>query len=433
MAGKRLTQEEFITRSKLKHGKDKYGYHLVNYINSDINVDIFCNDCGNCFKQKPRHHMDGSGCKNCFRKRNKENHPSRFTKEKFVEKSRKIHGEDYGYDLVNYINDATEVDIYCRKCNKYFKQVAGKHMSGSRCIDCIHRERTKTTAEFIKEAIEKRGEEFFDYSRVNYINAKTEIDIFCKKKHGWIKITPNNFFNKNYGCPECGKEMMTRKLLKGTTPKTTKEFIVDAKKIHGEEFIYDHVNYTHCAVEILIGCRKHGLFYQRPNVHLQGKGCPKCNMSKGERVIIRYLEENNIEYKFQEKVTGLNVNSRFDFYLTRFNEQWFIEFNGGQHYYPVSFGSKKENAGFDNFYRFIKNDDLKLHWTQQNSQNLLIIPYWEIKRIPEILDIFFSGKMPIFSEPPQKVKDYQFIREKISKEGLNEENLKILKSIEIKP
>lgn len=39
--GKKLTNEEFIKRSKLIH-KDKYDYSLVNYVNYLTKVKIIC-------------------------------------------------------------------------------------------------------------------------------------------------------------------------------------------------------------------------------------------------------------------------------------------------------------------------------------------------------------------------------------------------------
>ena len=39
-----------------------------------------------------------------------------MTKEEFIEKAIKIHGDKFNYDLVEYINSKTKVKI---KCNKY--------------------------------------------------------------------------------------------------------------------------------------------------------------------------------------------------------------------------------------------------------------------------------------------------------------------------
>lgn len=60
---KKLTTEEFINKSKLKHG-EKYDYSLVNYINNSKKVIIICEKHGE-FIQAPNCHLNGSGCITC--------------------------------------------------------------------------------------------------------------------------------------------------------------------------------------------------------------------------------------------------------------------------------------------------------------------------------------------------------------------------------
>ena len=56
----------------------------------------------------------------------------------------------------------------------------------------------------------------------------------------------------------------------------TKDFIEKAIKVHGNKYDYSLVEYTTCKAKNKIICRKHGIFEQNANNHLQGKGCPKC-------------------------------------------------------------------------------------------------------------------------------------------------------------
>ena len=57
---------------------------------------------------------------------------------------------------------------------------------------------------------------------------------------------------------------------------TTKEFIEKARKIHGDKYDYSKVNYTKNNVKVCIICPEHGEFWQRPDKHLAGHGCPNC-------------------------------------------------------------------------------------------------------------------------------------------------------------
>lgn len=56
----------------------------------------------------------------------------------------------------------------------------------------------------------------------------------------------------------------------------TEEFILKAKKIHGDKYDYSKVNYVNNTTKVCIICPEHGEFWQTPSNHLCGKGCIKC-------------------------------------------------------------------------------------------------------------------------------------------------------------
>lgn len=65
---------------------------------------------------------------------------------------------------------------------------------------------------------------------------------------------------------------------------TKKEFIVKAKKVHGNKFEYTFVEYINSKTKIKISCVKHGIFEQTPNDHLTGYGCRKCQYEKTSKM-----------------------------------------------------------------------------------------------------------------------------------------------------
>lgn len=65
MKGVKLTQEEFITKAKLRHG-EKYDYSKVLYSNMYKKVCIKCMIHGE-FWQRPLDHLNGSNCPECVR------------------------------------------------------------------------------------------------------------------------------------------------------------------------------------------------------------------------------------------------------------------------------------------------------------------------------------------------------------------------------
>lgn len=74
---------------------------------------------------------------------------------------------------------------------------------------------------------------------------------------------------------------------------TTEEFISKAKKVHSNTYDYSNSIYIKSKEKIIITCPIHGNFRQKPNSHLQGQGCPKCN--KPEKLdTTKFIEKANI-------------------------------------------------------------------------------------------------------------------------------------------
>lgn len=63
--------------------------------------------------------------------------------------------------------------------------------------------------------------------------------------------------------------------------KTIKEFIAEARKVHGDKYDYSKVNYVNNFSDVCIICPVHGEFWQTPKHHLKECGCGEC--SKIER------------------------------------------------------------------------------------------------------------------------------------------------------
>ena len=191
---RRKVKEEFIRESKEIHG-DKYDYSKVEYKNATTKVIIICPIHGD-FLQTPDKHLRGQGCKICGGNK-------QLTKEEFIEKARKIHGDKYDYSNVNYINMKTKVIITCPKHGD-FPQTPNKHLSGRGCRECQYEKVSELhkldTKEFIKRAREIHGDKY-DYSKVKYVGYDNEVIIICPK-HCGFKQTPHVHFLGS-GCPKC--------------------------------------------------------------------------------------------------------------------------------------------------------------------------------------------------------------------------------------
>lgn len=133
---------------------------------------------------------------------------------------------------------------------------------------------------FIDKANKKHGC-FFDYSKTKYKNPQTKIKIICPI-HGEFEQYPYTHL-KGKGCPKCHLDSLK---------KTTRQFKVDAKKIHGDKYDYSKTEYEGAFAKVKIICPKHGEFEQRANDHVnQGKGCPLCSVETSKKGLNNFIEE----------------------------------------------------------------------------------------------------------------------------------------------
>ena len=128
-----------------------------------------------------------------------------------------------------------------------------------------------TTESFIEKAKNVHGNRY-DYSKVNYDGTLKKVCIICHE-HGDFWQTPHNHISRKQGCPKCG----------GGSLKENQGFIDDAIKIHGNKYLYDKIKYIGNKNKVCITCPKHGDFWQTPNSHLTGHGCPLCKAEETKK------------------------------------------------------------------------------------------------------------------------------------------------------
>ena len=187
---KKLTTNEFIDKVKKIH-HNKYDYSLVNYIDCCYNkIVIICPIHGN-WEQMPNNHISGDGCPNCYGTK-------KLTSEEFIIRSNHIHNNKYTYTDVDYINSKTRVMITC-PIHGMFEQTPNHHLRKRGCPNCRVNKKSNTL-DFIKKSNIIHNNRY-DYSKVDYVNNSTKVDIFCHK-HGIFKQNPNAHLC-GQGCSLC--------------------------------------------------------------------------------------------------------------------------------------------------------------------------------------------------------------------------------------
>lgn len=303
----------------------------------------------------------------------------RLTNLEFIEKAEYVHGKKYDYSKINYTRSHDKVEIICFKHGSFW-QIANDHLNGNGCSLCSGHNVSETSLElFINRSKAIHGD-IYSYSDVNYVNATTKVDIICKK-HGKFSQVPYSHW-RGSGCPKC----KVLKLRHDRT-KTTQQFIEDAVKVHGNIYDYSKTEYTGASKKVSIICPKHGEFFKSPIGHVANKqGCPKCRASTGELIIMRWLEENKINYIPQKSFSDCrnpktNYPLKYDFFIPDLNI--LIEYDGKQHFERSCFSKhfKTQKELEETQFR----DKVKTQYSEKNGFKLIRIPFKEKPNIKTIL------------------------------------------------
>lgn len=304
----------------------------------------------------------------------------RANEKSFIENASQMHNGKYQYDKVKYVSNLTKVTITC-PIHGDFQQSPSNHMSKKGCPQCgkINRvdKRRKPQQQFISDLVKIHGTKY-DYTMVNYRSNTDRIIIRCQVHGPFEQIAGHHL--RGHGCPQCAAESTAH-----LKRKTTEEFILAARAIHGNLYNYDKVIYVRSDKPVIITCSIHGDFSQRPTGHLFDKnGCPQCGKkkSKGEKATALVLQSLNIDYSEQYSIPQLS-NKWYDFYFRYNDHHWLIEFDGEPHFRYVDFF----HHGSDEDFQDRREVDVKKTIVAlENGYHIIRIDYTQIDNIRSHID-----------------------------------------------
>lgn len=335
------TIDELELKCREIHG-DKYEYDWSTYTKMTNKMRIVCSEHGEFWQSLHEHINKKQGCKYCSIKNKKivrgKNKNKKLTVDEYIDLCNKKWKNKFKYPCIKdeYQNLSSKITVICPIHGKT-TQTASVHLNSKfGCKECAVKNQkenqTRTTDEFIFEAKKIHGDKY-DYSKVEYVDCHTKVCITCPK-HGEFWQTPANHLSGN-GCPKCGYEKTI-----SSNQYTTETFICEAKKIHGDKYNYSKVEYIDSKTKVCIICPQHGEFYQSPDKHLQGEGCPKCGnqVSNAENEIFEFccnhLGVENVEQGNREMIKPYEL----DIFLPTLNIG--IEYNGLR-WHSEKFGKDK--------------------------------------------------------------------------------------------
>jgi hypothetical protein len=310
------TTDQFIADAIKVHG-NKYDYSKVDYNGNSKKVIITCKEHGDYLKA-PDKHLAGQGCRIC-------KGYIQLTQQSFIDRAKKTHGNLYDYSKCVVKSKKDKVTIIC-KIHGSFEQLPSNHYKGQGCPQCGQLSRGTSQRysldEFLQTIQTVHGDRY-DYSKVNYINSQTKIDIICKR-HGMFQMKANSHFN-GQGCPKCGRIEANKNIA-----LDYETFIIRASEVHGSSYIYDESSYSKLTSKMRILCAEHGWFHQTPHSHISMQsGCPKCGKLKAaqacklswNKVLSLFRETHGDKYQY-DKATYSDVSTKMKITCSKHGDFW---------------------------------------------------------------------------------------------------------------
>ncbi|MDN6569807.1 MAG: hypothetical protein L0L22_02310, partial [Staphylococcus equorum] len=248
--------------------------------------------------------------------------PKKLTTEEIDKRIKELTNGEYLL-LGEYVNSYTKIQIKHNICGNTYKVTWGSFQQGSRCPRCSGVEKLDN------QEIDKRMFELTngEYVRIgDYINSNTKIQvkhILCGNQY---KVAWDSF-RAGSRCSRCfGNEKLDNQEIDKRMYELTKNEYLRLG------------NYVNSYTKIQI---KHSLCrntYEVKWSHFQqGRRCPKCNESKGEKTISDILNSLNIKYTTQKRSPECKYKHTlpFDFYAYNKKSKLLIEFDGIQHFKSI--------------------------------------------------------------------------------------------------
>lgn len=371
----KLTQEQVDYNINIKCKELNISVHKpVIYKNVETKLCFKCNNCKNVWDISYHHLMyGGTKCVicNCIKTTKK------LTFEQII---KNINIKNNKIEILDkeYINTKTKMSCRCSKCGNEFIASYSDIMNSSKINGCVKCEKKKNTPKKCKSTDEYK-KDVFNVHKDNiivlgeYTKSYNKIKVKCNTcEHEWE--TEATAILKGYGCSKCGHEKNRKSTVKNITWLKEKIFDVHGDRIEIIDGVYYNIN---------------SVFKMKCNIcehewsvtanSLKTRGCPCCNISKGELKIKKYLDILNIKYIQQYIITQKTPKggtTSFDFFIEDLNTA--IEYDGKQHFEPIKYW-----GGLKKFNDQKETDIFKKDYCIKNGIRLIRIPYYEFDNINE--------------------------------------------------
>lgn len=451
---RRLKNEKRFLELGKKIHNDKYDYSQVNYKDSKTKVIIKCKDCGTVFLQTPVSHLQGHGCPKCaqeiinkkaskidweskknelqnlimsgktfteigqyfgvsghqvgiiakrygFKKLGNINKIEKLRKEITIDKiplSELAKKYNCTYQAIFYLAKQYNIDIPSKETISY------KDIPKDELVSFLYREKSIADISKIYNTSQDIIRNSIRYHKINLSKIKHDINLK-------ISISISELISKGFTNNKISKELS---ISFWRVKEIEKEFdLVPNPSGHNNYvkedleryLIEEKLTYWEISAKYYNGVHPDSIFHAAKRF---GINVPESTnkYSRGESFVLQYFEDSNIKsfssHVKISKISGRNKHFvEIDFILEIDNLEYWIEYNGRQHY---EFSDDFFHGNIENFLKQKERDQNVRDYCKENNIHLIEIPYIydTYRKIKEFLD-----KVILQGIDPNKLIDYK--------------------------
>lgn len=299
--------------------------------------------------------------------------------------------DDITLDKKYHLSFAEYIRVKCPYCKKEYDIQTGQFKNGSKCNFCCHKYEN-SFAYHIEVELNLNINDVWDFEKntINpyYMSKNYNGKVWLKclnKKHDNYEVFCSNFA-KGHRCKECGKEKRIKSRLETekVKRKNNEAELRCLVEKEGYKYFECEMRRTTNRTEkfIKVQCpSSHEPYWVRMYDFKRGNRCVCCNITRGERKIMNWLDKNGIKYIYDQTyfkdLIGVGGGLlRPDFILPDY-KIW-IEFDGEQHYKVIS--------DYFDFKTIQAHDKIKNEYAKENGYTMIRISYEDMEKIDKILE-----------------------------------------------
>lgn len=303
----------------------------------------------------------------------------KLTEQEFLDKVRNAHGGRVKVTSA-YIHTRLKIDLQCSACDLKWSAVAASIVRGIGCPGCGAMKAKDTikhpdaAARFRKRLASRHGGT--TVTTTPYLSMGERIGASCSTCRRVWNTTPARLLV--HGCLVCGHKRTGSK-----TRKSHETFLAEMRAMHGDR-IRALGRYSTGKARIAVACQRCGHEWQPVAgrlIRTNGRGCPRCPLSKAEVRIAEIFRCAGVEFTQQHSFPDLNVHKRgkltFDFAVwTEEGLSHLVEYDGYHHFYPI-----KARGGEARLVQQRNNDQIKDSYCSLNGIPLIRLKMTPIREI----------------------------------------------------